>query len=71
MRTQPTPAELVAAIVAADDRPLYRIESAAGIAHGAIRAWLDGRQCPVTANLIALANTCGVEIVARRRDGGG
>lgn len=68
---QPTPSELVAAIVAADSRPIYRIESAAGIAHGAIRAWIGGRQCPRAAGLIALANTCGVEIVARRRDGGG
>ena len=63
---QPTPAQLVAAIVATDDRPLYRIESAAGIAHGAIRAWIDGRQCPVAANLIALANVCGAEVVVRR-----
>lgn len=68
---QPTPAELVAAIVATDDRPLYRIESAAGIAHGAIRAWIGGRHTPCAGNLIALANTCGAEIVARRRDGGG
>lgn len=33
---QPSPAQLVAAIVAADDRPLYRIESEAGIAAAAI-----------------------------------
>lgn len=67
---QPTPAQLVAAIVATDDRPLYRIESAAGIAHGAIRAWMGGRQCPRAEGLIALANTCGVEIVARPMDEG-
>jgi len=66
---QPTPAQIVAAIVESDKRPLYRIESEAGIAHGAIRAWIDGRQCPVAANLIALANTCGAEVVVKRRDG--
>lgn len=68
---QQTPAEIVAQIVETDGRSHYHLEQRAGIAHGAIRAWLDGRRRPVTANLIALANTCGVEIVARRRDGGG
>lgn len=68
---QQTPAQLVAQIVEADGRSHYHLEQRAGIAHGAIRAWLDGRQCPVAGNLIALANTCGVEIVARPMDGGG
>lgn len=67
---QPTPAQLVAEIVASDERPLYRIEQQAGIAHGAIRAWMGGRQSPNAGNLIALANTCGVEIVAKPMDGG-
>lgn len=66
---QPTPAELVAAIVAADDRPRYRIERHAGIANGAICAWIGGRHTPNAANLIALANACGVEIVAKPVDG--
>lgn len=65
---QQTPAELVAQIVQADGRSLNRIEKHAGIYAGSLRTWMRGEQCPGTASLIALANACGAEIVAKRKD---